>query len=181
MLDMTAQCSGCWRMSPACNFWHYWVLGYQVDLIGCSISNMYVMWCNNTLCNAKKNYAKLEVICNTSIIACPVNILPNLWVVLVTDSQYCWSIDINIQNWLVSYCGQMHMETLIREAFLRFMAVILKGYNSFLLPITKAPTLVTTDVSSLFDIQGKLEEDFNFLFVFYDFFNHYCCIATLFC
>jgi len=73
------------------------------------------------------------------------------------------------------------METLIREAFLRFMAVILKGYNSFLLPITKAPTLVTTDVSSLFDIQGKLEEDFNFLFVFYDFFNHYCCIATLFC
>ena len=48
------------------------------------------------------------------------------------------------------------MEMLIREAFLRFMAVILKGYNSFLLPITKAPTLVTTDVSSLFDIQGKL-------------------------
>jgi len=51
------------------------------------------------------------------------------------------------------------MEMLIREAFLRFMAVILKGYNGFLLPITKAPTLVTTDVSSLFDIQGKLDVD----------------------
>jgi len=49
----------------------------------------------------------------------------------------------------------MHIEMLIREAFLRFMAVILKGYSGFLLPITKAPTLVTTDVSSLFDIQGK--------------------------
>jgi len=54
------------------------------------------------------------------------------------------------------------MEMLIREAFLRFMAVILKGYSGFLLPITKAPTLVTTDVSSLFDIQGKLR----FLLVF---------------
>jgi len=51
------------------------------------------------------------------------------------------------------------MEMLIREAFLRFMAVILKGYNSYLLPITKAPTLATTDISSLFDIQGKLDMD----------------------
>jgi hypothetical protein len=49
---------------------------------------------------------------------------------------------------------QLHTETAIQEAFLRFMAAILKGYNSFLLPITKAPTLGTTDVSSLFDIQG---------------------------
>jgi len=56
------------------------------------------------------------------------------------------------------HCVQMQMETLIREAFLRFMAVILKGYSSFLLPITKAPTLVTTDVSSLFDIQGMLDD-----------------------
>jgi len=51
------------------------------------------------------------------------------------------------------------MELLIREAFLRFMATILKGYNGFLLPITKAPTLVTTDVSSLFDIQGKFDAE----------------------
>jgi len=55
------------------------------------------------------------------------------------------------------------MEMLIREAFLRFMAATLKGYNSFLLPITKAPTLVTTDVSSLFDIQGMLD------------LNYWCC------
>jgi len=46
------------------------------------------------------------------------------------------------------------MELAIQEAFLRFMAVVLKGYKDFLLPITKAPTQVTTDVSSLFDIQG---------------------------
>jgi len=56
------------------------------------------------------------------------------------------------------------MELLIREAFLRFMATILKGYNSFLLPITKAPTLVTTDVSSLFDIQGTFDTNISFLF-----------------
>jgi len=54
-------------------------------------------------------------------------------------------------------CEQTHMELLVREAFLRFMATLLKGYNGFLLPITKAPTLVTTDVSSLFDIQGKFD------------------------
>ena len=47
------------------------------------------------------------------------------------------------------------METAIQEAFLRFMAVLLKGYNNFLLPITTAPTVAATDVSSLFDIQGK--------------------------
>jgi hypothetical protein len=47
------------------------------------------------------------------------------------------------------------METAIQEAFLRFMAVLLKGYNNYLLPITTAPTVGTTDVSSLFDIQGK--------------------------
>src|SRR5688572_7761751 len=47
------------------------------------------------------------------------------------------------------------METSIQEAFLRFMAIILKGYNNFLLPIIKAPTIVTTDVSNLFDIQGQ--------------------------
>jgi len=62
------------------------------------------------------------------------------------------------------------MEMLIREAFLRFMAVILKGYSGFLLPITKAPTLVTTDVSSLFDIQGKL--DANFTLVHFHFVQH---------
>ncbi|KAL0276469.1 UNVERIFIED_CONTAM: hypothetical protein PYX00_004034 [Menopon gallinae] len=45
----------------------------------------------------------------------------------------------------------------IQEAFLRFMATILKGYRSYLLPITKAPTVGTTDPNSLFDLQGFLK------------------------
>lgn len=34
------------------------------------------------------------------------------------------------------------------------MLAILKGYKSYLLPITKRPTIRTTDASSLFDLQG---------------------------
>ena len=49
----------------------------------------------------------------------------------------------------------MILETVIQEAFLRFMACCLKGYNQYLLPITKAPTVGTTDVSSLFDVSSK--------------------------
>ena len=36
------------------------------------------------------------------------------------------------------------------------MASILRGYRSFLLPITKAPTIRATDPNSLFDLQGFL-------------------------
>ena len=43
----------------------------------------------------------------------------------------------------------------IQEAFLRFMACINQGYKQFLLPITKAPTLGTTDATSLFDMEGN--------------------------
>lgn len=48
------------------------------------------------------------------------------------------------------------LELEIQEAFLRFMAAILRGYRSYLLPITQAPSEKTTDASSLFDIQGTL-------------------------
>lgn len=53
-------------------------------------------------------------------------------------------------------CGKsLHMlELEIQEAFLRFMAAILKGYRSFLRPITQAPSEKATDASSLFDLQG---------------------------
>lgn len=47
------------------------------------------------------------------------------------------------------------METAIQEAFLRFMACMLKGYSQYLLPITRAPSSDATDLSSLFDIQGR--------------------------
>ena len=47
------------------------------------------------------------------------------------------------------------METAVQEAFLRFMAAIMKGYQNYLLPITRAPTAGTTDVNSLFDVTGE--------------------------
>ncbi|XP_074649748.1 C-myc promoter-binding protein-like [Tubulanus polymorphus] len=48
------------------------------------------------------------------------------------------------------------LEMEIQEAFLRFMGCLLKGYKNYLLPITSAPTIGTTDASSLFDMQGFL-------------------------
>ncbi|CAH1134526.1 unnamed protein product [Ceutorhynchus assimilis] len=41
----------------------------------------------------------------------------------------------------------------IQETFLKFMVNILKGYKSFLKPITKAPTVGTTDPQALFQLQ----------------------------
>jgi hypothetical protein len=48
---------------------------------------------------------------------------------------------------------QFEMET--QEAFLRFMASILKGYRTYLRPITEAPSNKATAVDSLFDRQGE--------------------------
>ncbi|XP_062985295.1 DENN domain-containing protein 4C isoform X2 [Elgaria multicarinata webbii] len=50
---------------------------------------------------------------------------------------------------------QFEME--IQEAFLRFMASILKGYRTFLKPITQAPSNKATAADSLFDLQGFLK------------------------
>uniref|UniRef100_A0A8C9T192 DENN domain containing 4A n=1 Tax=Scleropages formosus TaxID=113540 RepID=A0A8C9T192_SCLFO len=56
-------------------------------------------------------------------------------------------------------CGKslQTLELEIQEAFLRFMAAILKGYRSYLRPITQAPSEKATDASSLFDLQGFLK------------------------
>lgn len=43
----------------------------------------------------------------------------------------------------------------IQEAFLFFMASILKGYRSYLRPITQAPSETATDATSLFALQGE--------------------------
>ncbi|XP_063980913.1 DENN domain-containing protein Crag isoform X2 [Diachasmimorpha longicaudata] len=48
------------------------------------------------------------------------------------------------------------LELEIQDSFLRFMALILNGYRSYLLPITKAPTVGSTDPTSLFNIQAFL-------------------------
>ncbi|XP_064618735.1 C-myc promoter-binding protein-like isoform X2 [Lineus longissimus] len=51
---------------------------------------------------------------------------------------------------------ELLIEIEIQEAFLRFMACLLKGYKQYLLPITKAPTIGTTDAASLFNMQEFL-------------------------
>ncbi|XP_063311303.1 DENN domain-containing protein 4C isoform X2 [Pelobates fuscus] len=49
------------------------------------------------------------------------------------------------------------LEMEVQEAFLRFMASILKGYRSYLKPITGAPSNKATAANSLFDHQGFLK------------------------
>uniref|UniRef100_A0A8D0DCL1 DENN domain containing 4C n=1 Tax=Sander lucioperca TaxID=283035 RepID=A0A8D0DCL1_SANLU len=49
------------------------------------------------------------------------------------------------------------LEMEIQEAFLRFMASILKGYRSYLKPITQAPSEKATAADSLYDLQGFLK------------------------
>ncbi|XP_013140292.1 PREDICTED: DENN domain-containing protein 4C [Papilio polytes] len=48
------------------------------------------------------------------------------------------------------------LELKIQEAFLRFMAVTLQGYRGYLIPITKAPTVGTTDPHALFHMDAFL-------------------------
>lgn len=52
---------------------------------------------------------------------------------------------------------RLQLEVAIQDAFLQFMATILKGYQSFLKPITSAPTQETCDLTSLFDLEGFLK------------------------
>ncbi|XP_034425331.1 DENN domain-containing protein 4C isoform X1 [Hippoglossus hippoglossus] len=49
------------------------------------------------------------------------------------------------------------LEMEIQETFLRFMASILKGYRSYLKPITQAPSVKATAADSLYDLQGFLK------------------------
>ncbi|XP_042330876.1 C-myc promoter-binding protein isoform X2 [Sceloporus undulatus] len=54
--------------------------------------------------------------------------------------------------------SKLHLLDLeIQEAFLYFMASIMKGYRSYLRPITQAPSETATDASSLFELQGFLK------------------------
>lgn len=60
------------------------------------------------------------------------------------------------------------LEMEVQEAFLRFMASILKGYRYYLKPITEAPSEKATAADSLYDLQGTYslhEICFMFLFV----------------
>uniref|UniRef100_A0AAX7UYJ1 DENN domain containing 4A n=1 Tax=Astatotilapia calliptera TaxID=8154 RepID=A0AAX7UYJ1_ASTCA len=84
-----------------------------------------------------------------------MNVLNNLYQQLVDDGL----LELSMSDSSELSCGKsLHtLELEIQEAFLRFMAAILKGYRSFLRPITQAPSEKATDASSLFDLQGFLK------------------------
>ncbi|XP_077568857.1 C-myc promoter-binding protein-like isoform X2 [Stigmatopora nigra] len=89
-----------------------------------------------------------------------MNVLNNLYQQL-HDGQYRSDslLELSISDLSELSCGKsLHtLELEIQETFLRFMAAILKGYRSFLRPITQAPSEKATDASSLFDLQGFLK------------------------
>lgn len=51
---------------------------------------------------------------------------------------------------------EQSLEIRIQEAFLRFMASILRGYREYLVPMSKAPTVGATDPSALFQLESFL-------------------------
>nr|XP_046251362.1 C-myc promoter-binding protein-like isoform X3 [Scatophagus argus] len=89
-----------------------------------------------------------------------MNVLSSLYQQLV-DGQYRPDglLELSMSDTSELSCGKsLHtLELEIQETFLRFMAAILKGYRSFLRPITQAPSEKATDASSLFDLQGFLK------------------------
>ncbi|XP_075892596.1 C-myc promoter-binding protein-like isoform X3 [Nelusetta ayraudi] len=89
-----------------------------------------------------------------------MNVLSNLHRQLV-DGQHRADglLELSMSDTSELSCGKsLHtLELEIQEAFLRFTAAILKGYRSFLRPITQAPSEKATDASSLFDLQGFLK------------------------
>ncbi|XP_034053428.1 C-myc promoter-binding protein-like [Gymnodraco acuticeps] len=89
-----------------------------------------------------------------------MNVLSNLHQQLVDGQQRPDGLlELSMNDLTELSCGKsLHtLELEIQEAFLRFMAAILKGYRSFLRPITQAPSEKATDASSLFDLQGFLK------------------------
>ncbi|KAG8506201.1 C-myc promoter-binding protein [Galemys pyrenaicus] len=66
-------------------------------------------------------------------------------------------MDLAMNDYDFNSGKRLHMIDLeIQEAFLFFMASILKGYRSYLRPITQAPSETATDASSLFALQAFL-------------------------
>ncbi|XP_028981035.2 C-myc promoter-binding protein isoform X3 [Esox lucius] len=89
-----------------------------------------------------------------------MNVLSNLYQQLVDGQQRPDGLsDLSVSDCAELACGKsLHtLDMEIQEAFLRFMAAILRGYRSYLRPITQAPSEKATDASSLFDLQGFLK------------------------
>ncbi|XP_065126670.1 DENN domain-containing protein 4B isoform X1 [Paramisgurnus dabryanus] len=76
---------------------------------------------------------------------------------IYTPGQEEATLEFLLTDYDLIYGRQKQLELEIQEAFLRFMSCLLKGYRSFLLPITQAPSDRTTDCSSLFNLQGFLK------------------------
>ncbi|XP_072937985.1 DENN domain-containing protein Crag [Epargyreus clarus] len=73
-----------------------------------------------------------------------------------SDSKYNGEPTTSLDRDFQKRKKEQALELKIQEAFLRFMAVTLQGYRSYLIPITKAPTVGTTDPHALFHMDAFL-------------------------
>ncbi|XP_010586212.1 DENN domain-containing protein 4C isoform X1 [Loxodonta africana] len=94
--------------------------------------------CKNLLSTLKKLYPQLSSVHRKTQEGSAVEMTP-------IEADFSWQKKMT----------QLEME--IQEAFLRFMASVLKGYRTFLRPITEAPSNKATAADSLFDRQGFLK------------------------
>ncbi|XP_029775621.1 DENN domain-containing protein 4C isoform X2 [Suricata suricatta] len=94
--------------------------------------------CRNLLSTLKKLYPQLSSVHRKTQESSAIEMTP-------IEADFSWQ----------KKTTQLEME--IQEAFLRFMASILKGYRTYLRPITEAPSNKATAVDSLFDRQGFLK------------------------
>ncbi|XP_073715692.1 C-myc promoter-binding protein-like isoform X2 [Misgurnus anguillicaudatus] len=68
---------------------------------------------------------------------------------------------LDLSSWDLELSSGRSLQTVelaVQEAFLCFMADILKGYRNYLRPIINVPSETTTDSKSLFDLQGFVRD-----------------------
>ncbi|MBZ3870535.1 DENN domain-containing protein 4C [Sciurus carolinensis] len=94
--------------------------------------------CKNLLSTLRKLYPQLSTVHRKTQEGSAIEMTP-------IEADFSWQKKMT----------QLEME--IQEAFLRFMASVLKGYRTYLRPITEAPSNKATAVDSLFDRQGFLK------------------------
>ncbi|KAM3965518.1 LOW QUALITY PROTEIN: DENN domain-containing protein Crag [Aphomia sociella] len=84
------------------------------------------------------------------------NIRPASPVHHISDNKYNGEPTTSLDRDFQRRRKEQALELKIQEAFLRFMASTLQGYRSYLIPITKAPTVGTTDPHALFHMDAFL-------------------------
>ncbi|XP_074055992.1 DENN domain-containing protein 4C isoform X4 [Macrotis lagotis] len=94
--------------------------------------------CKNLLSTLKKLYPQLSSVHRKTQEGSAVEMTP-------IEADFSWQKKMT----------ELEME--IQEAFLRFMASVLKGYRTYLKPITEAPSNKATAADSLFDRQAFLK------------------------